>query len=97
MRRWLVATIGIGLLLALGGLRLADPTPVQAVRDGCFDQRQRIHPRAHVLDLPVPFADIRHFTPPTERMPARRRSRWARGRGRSAWATWDRGTGSISR
>lgn len=49
--------LGLGLIAALAGLRLADPPPVQALREAGFDAMQRMAPRAATA-VPVQVVDI---------------------------------------
>lgn len=56
-RRVLAALCGVGLVLGLTGLRLADPLPVEALREGAFDQFQRWAPRP-AGDFPVRVVDV---------------------------------------
>ena len=48
-RRLLPALFGLVIVLALTGLRAADPYPVAALREIAFDFYQRLKPR----DVPV--------------------------------------------
>lgn len=56
-RRLLPALIGVVLVLALVWLRIADPYPVQAMREIAFDGFQQAAPREPV-DVPVRIVDV---------------------------------------
>ncbi len=56
-RRLIPVLIGLVVVALLSWLRLADPYPVQTLRDLTFDSYQRIHPR-EARDLPVRIIDI---------------------------------------
>ncbi len=56
-RRFIPVLIGLIVVALLGWLRLADPYPVQTLRDLTFDSYQRIHPREG-QDFPVRIIDI---------------------------------------
>jgi adenylate cyclase len=57
MRRAIYLAIGLAMILGLGALRLADPGPVQTLRETYFDYLQRLAPR-QAADLPVVVVDI---------------------------------------
>lgn len=48
---------GLALVLFLAAIRLADPLPLQMLRDSAFDLYQRLAPR-EAVDLPVRIVDI---------------------------------------
>ncbi|HSF64740.1 MAG TPA: CHASE2 domain-containing protein, partial [Paracoccaceae bacterium] len=56
--RGVFLVLGLALLLALSALRLADPWPVQALREAGFDGMQRLAPRGVTPDLPVQVVQI---------------------------------------
>ncbi len=56
--RLLASLFGLAIVLALGALRLADPYPVQALRDISFDFYQRLKPREVPEGLPIRVVDI---------------------------------------
>lgn len=49
--------LGCLLIFGLAALRIADPWPVQALRESAFDEMQRLAPRT-AADLPVRVVDI---------------------------------------
>ena len=57
-RRLLPGLFGLLIVLALMGLRTADPYPVQVVREIAFDLYQRIKPREIPADTPVRVIDV---------------------------------------
>ncbi|WP_055046940.1 CHASE2 domain-containing protein [Devosia sp. A16] len=57
LRRLLPILAGLVVVLLLTGLRIADPFPVQALREIAFDFYQRLHPRPQA-DFPVRVIDI---------------------------------------
>src|SRR4051794_16104573 len=56
-KAWGIAIPGL-LLVGATLLRVADPAPIQAVRNLTFDNFQRLAPRVYNPDLPVRIADI---------------------------------------
>jgi adenylate cyclase len=57
-RRLLPGLFGLLIVLALVGLRAADPYPVQVVREIAFDLYQRLKPREIPVDPPVRVIDV---------------------------------------
>lgn len=57
-RRLLALSLGLGVLLALLALRLADPYPVRVARETSFDLFQQLKPRMAPPGLPVRIIDI---------------------------------------
>lgn len=57
-RRLLPGLFGLLIVLALMGLRTADPYPVQVVREITFDLYQRLKPREIPTDAPVRVIDV---------------------------------------
>jgi adenylate cyclase len=57
MRRAIYLLLGLAMIAGLGLVRLADPGPVQTMRETYFDYLQRLAPRA-AADLPVVVVDI---------------------------------------
>ena len=57
-RRLLPGLFGLLIVLALMGLRAADPYPVEVVREIAFDLYQRIKPREIPTDPPVRVIDV---------------------------------------
>ncbi len=57
-RRLLPGLFGLLIVLALMGLRAADPYPVQVVREIAFDLYQRLKPREIPADPPVRVIDV---------------------------------------
>lgn len=57
-RRLLPGVFGLLIVLALVGLRAADPYPVQVLRDLSFDIYQRLKPREMPRDAPVRVIDV---------------------------------------
>jgi adenylate cyclase len=57
-RRLLPGLFGLVIVLALTGLRAADPYPVAALREIAFDFYQRLKPRDLPVDAPVRVIDI---------------------------------------
>ena len=55
--RRLPLIFGLALVLLLAAIRLADPLPLQMMRDAAFDLYQRLSPR-EAADLPVKIVDI---------------------------------------
>ena len=58
-RRLLPGLFGLLIVLALMGLRAADPYPVEVVREIAFDLYQRLKPRE------IPAVSYTHLTLPT--------------------------------
>src|SRR5690349_15090182 len=56
-RRIIPTLFGLAIVFALAGLRLADPYPVQVVRNIAFDYVQQLAPRPK-SDAPVRVVDI---------------------------------------
>src|SRR3954451_21611224 len=56
-KAWGIAIPGL-LLVGATLLRVADPAPIQAIRNLTFDNYQRMNPPAYNPDLPVRIADI---------------------------------------
>ncbi|MDQ7249408.1 CHASE2 domain-containing protein [Dongia sedimenti] len=56
-KAWGIAIPGL-LLVGAALLRVADPAPIQAVRNFVFDNYQRLEPPPYNPDLPVRIADI---------------------------------------
>jgi adenylate cyclase len=56
-KAWGIAIPGL-LLVGAALLRVADPAPIQAVRNFVFDNYQRLEPPIYNPDLPVRIADI---------------------------------------
>ena len=50
IQRLLPAAIGLVLVLALTGLRVADPAPLAALREAGFSEIERLAPRQAPLD-----------------------------------------------
>jgi len=57
LRRLLPVLAGLVIVVLLTALRIADPFPVQALREIAFDFYQRLHPRP-AADFPVRVIDI---------------------------------------
>ncbi|MCW5697731.1 MAG: adenylate/guanylate cyclase domain-containing protein [Bauldia sp.] len=56
-RRLIVIPLGLAIVVLLAWVRLADPYPVQALREIAFDGFQRVAPRAEG-DFPIRIVDI---------------------------------------
>jgi adenylate cyclase len=56
-QRLIPVALGLVVLALLAALRVADPEPVQAMRDVTFDNYQRLAPR-EAVDLPIRIVDI---------------------------------------
>src|SRR3954447_5876617 len=56
-KAWGIAIPGL-LLVGAAVLRIADPAPIQAVRNLVFDTYQRLEPRPYDSSLPVRIAAI---------------------------------------
>ena len=57
LRRALPFLVGLGVVLLLGIMQVADPYPVQVLREIAFDTYQRLKPRPPA-DFPVRVVDI---------------------------------------
>src|SRR5690349_15164267 len=57
-RRLLPGLFGLLIVLALMGLRAADPFPVEVVREIAFDLYQRLKPREIPAEPPVRVIDV---------------------------------------
>jgi len=58
IRRLLPLLAGLVIVILLSGLRIADPYPVQVMREIAFDLYQRLQPRPAAPDFPVRIIDI---------------------------------------
>ena len=56
-QRLIPVALGLVVLVLLAALRIADPAPVQAMRDVTFDTYQRLAPR-EAVDRPIRIVDI---------------------------------------
>src|SRR3954468_3633902 len=56
-KAWGIAIPGL-LLVGAAFIRIADPAPIEAVRNFVFDNYQRMDPAQYNPDLPVRIADI---------------------------------------
>lgn len=60
--RWVFIGSGVAALVLLTLLRLFDPSALESLRNGYFDQLQRVHPRAAPDDVPIRIVDIDETT-----------------------------------
>src|SRR5580698_207548 len=64
LRRWFKRKFGyarllcLALLIGVGALRIADPSPIMELRVRTFDTFQRIDPRKKLANPPVVIVDI---------------------------------------